>query len=143
MDSSFIDDEINESLLNLSLEPSSCNCNSTCSRASGKGQCPCRAIGQECTDRCTCGTKKKACCNKPSDSVSYTLGHIPNIKSEIIIITFDSYTFVLTACGLVNEEGIILHYLPKFITKEINASNPFSIFSTFFFIIINYVQTST
>ncbi|XP_071834941.1 uncharacterized protein [Apostichopus japonicus] len=54
--------------------PSCCNCNKTSQRQpstrtrgrAGAG-CPCKGLGAYCNSFCTCGTKRKACQNKPTD----------------------------------------------------------------------------
>ncbi|XP_071821359.1 uncharacterized protein [Apostichopus japonicus] len=55
-------------------DPSCCNCNKTSQRQpstrtrgrAGAG-CPCKGLGAYCNSFCTCGTKRKACQNKPTD----------------------------------------------------------------------------
>ncbi|XP_065893486.1 uncharacterized protein [Dysidea avara] len=41
-----------------------CSCNNMCQC---KKSCPCKAAGVHCSSSCTCGTRKSACKNKPSD----------------------------------------------------------------------------
>ena len=36
-----------------------------CSRSSKRGASPCLVRGSFCTDRCTCGTEKQTCSNRP------------------------------------------------------------------------------
>lgn len=82
MDSTFIDNELEQSFNDMSLvEPTSCNCNSTCSRAKGREQYPCRSLGQECNDRCTCGTKKEKCTNKAASELVSKRIWIMDLKS--------------------------------------------------------------
>ena len=42
-----------------------CDCRNVCSRSSKRGACPCLVRGSFCTDRCTCGTEKQTCSNRP------------------------------------------------------------------------------
>ncbi|CAB3985336.1 Hypothetical predicted protein [Paramuricea clavata] len=43
-----------------------CSCKNTCSKGSGRKKkgCPCRDEGLQCTEQCSCGTKKASCKNK-------------------------------------------------------------------------------
>ncbi|XP_038062592.1 salivary glue protein Sgs-3-like [Patiria miniata] len=55
-------------------EPTTCSCKNTCQRGrlGTRGACPCKCAEQHCTDACTCGTKKRPCCNRNLDSESDT-----------------------------------------------------------------------
>ena len=43
----------------------SCTCGNICNRVEKRGACPCLKAGRFCSASCLCGSKKRACTNKP------------------------------------------------------------------------------
>ena len=71
--------------MNESDPGKACDCRNVCSRSSKRGAYSCLVRGSFCTDRCTCGTEKQMCSNRPesrSSNLSEKLGIAKEVKIE-------------------------------------------------------------